>query len=91
MKAPTSIEMAVNTENPAAARRFDVLGFAALSLAIASFQLMLDRGQNAEAKDMVDQAMKLNPAEADALRGPIDPLDAFVQDARRTRVSSAAN
>jgi DHA2 family multidrug resistance protein len=31
--------------NPATARRFDVLGFVALSLAIASFQLMLDRGQ----------------------------------------------
>lgn len=30
-------------------------------------QLMLDRGQDAEAKDMVAQAMKLNPVDADAL------------------------
>ena len=30
-------------------------------------QLMLDRGQNSEAKDMIAQAMKLNPVDPDAL------------------------
>lgn len=37
--------LALPRSKSAAARRFDMLGFAALSLAIASFQLMLDRGQ----------------------------------------------
>jgi DHA2 family multidrug resistance protein len=37
--------MALPREKPATARRFDLTGFVALSVAIASFQLMLDRGQ----------------------------------------------
>ena len=37
--------MAMPKSRGTVARRFDFMGFAALSLAIASFQLMLDRGQ----------------------------------------------
>jgi MFS transporter, DHA2 family, multidrug resistance protein len=37
--------MVLPRDRPVTARRFDLMGFVALSVAVASFQLMLDRGQ----------------------------------------------